>query len=190
MSESSGFWERLRSILGHLRLEWDRTRRLERRRRTRESHDFSQRFSADLRSTGAEIYRWGPANANYFAAEIADTAILISVFASQKHWWETPSKGFLDAVDRTRREIEDCRWGVVLFRLPRRDGIWIEGRVYVETLEWPEKFTESNLREVISRKAGREFSDNEELMELIRFGLAPRARLKKKGSSKSEETRG
>lgn len=46
----------------------------------------------------------------------------ISPFASHDGWWEKPSKGFRDKVER-----HSGVWGIVLFDLWRKEGAWIEG---------------------------------------------------------------
>lgn len=149
--------------------------------KTRTSHLFARAVCTDLRDKGhASVERLRSGNSNYFGAEIDGNLVLVSAFASQERWWNTPSDGFMDCVKRAKTKVPACRWGVVLLRVPELSGAWIEGGEFEKLPSWPEKFNESDIRRLKKAKAACEFSDWEALMEFIRRGCVPRSRLIRK----------
>src|SRR5690349_16632559 len=94
--------------------------------------------------------------------------ILISPFASQKDWWETPGVGFMNHV---KKRPHTCRWGIVLFQVPASTpkGFWIEGVNFEKALKFPNTFTKSNLTaiEATTKNVVQKFSDAGDLLNLI-----------------------
>lgn len=165
--------EGLRELIESLRRErshWDRTKKEKRREKTDISHRFANALKYELGREGLTITPLKDGNANFFYAEIGRVQILISPFASQEEWWQRPSDGFMNYVREVSSREPSCRWGIILFRVPDGDGVWVEGAKFEKILEWPEKFTKSNVKEAIRKKVAREFSDRDELIYLIRNG--------------------
>lgn len=64
---------------------------------------------------------------------------------------------------------ERCRWGVVLFNLPKREGLWIEGHEFDRSvLKGREKVTSSEVRQAQKIRIANAFSESREFIELIR----------------------
>ncbi len=102
-------------------------------------------------------------NANYFCIEIGPITLSVTPFCSHEEWWEKPSKGFREMVARKR-----CRWGVVLFNLPKSEGLWIEGPAFDEkVLRDREKVNSSVVREARRNRVGQAFSESNEFIEII-----------------------
>jgi hypothetical protein len=62
-----------------------------------------------------------------------------------------------------------CKWGVVLFNLPKNEGLWIEGSAFDEkVLTGREKVNSSVVREARRNHVGHVFSESKEFIEIIR----------------------
>ena len=103
-------------------------------------------------------------NANYFCVEIDSITLAVTPFCSHEEWWEKPSKGFREMIAGKR-----CRWGVVLFNLPKNEGLWIEGSAFDEkVLKGREKVNSSVVREARRNHVEHAFSESKEFIEIIR----------------------
>lgn len=103
-------------------------------------------------------------NANYFCVEIDDIPLAVTPFGSHFGWWEKPSQGFREMITR-----KGCRWGVVLFNLPKSDGWWIEGSDFDErVLKGRKKVNLSEVYQAQKEGIAKPFSESEEFIELIR----------------------
>ncbi|MGD9851067.1 MAG: hypothetical protein AB7T38_07360 [Nitrospirales bacterium] len=103
--------------------------RVRRKGEAADSHAIANSFVNLLESAGARILDVGKGNANYFLAEISGFPIAMSIFASQKQWWEKPSQGFRNMIKE-----RGCKWGVVLFDLKDKKMLWISGDFFDEHL--------------------------------------------------------
>ena len=128
------------------------------------SHTLAQGFRMTLEREGAEILWKGKGNANYFIAGIEGVSIGISPFGSHEEWWEKPSDGFREEVKK-----RGCRWGVVLFMLPKKEGLWIEGADFDErVLRGREKVNSSEVRQARRARIANSFSDSRRFIDLIK----------------------
>ena len=171
----------LRTILAELSV----AARRERTNKRWLSHALAKSFMDSLESEGARILDPTTGNANYFCAEIGKVPVAISPFGSHEGFWEKVSAGF-----RSLKEKRGCRWGVVLFVLPKEKGLWIEGDDYdAHVLQEREKV---HLIEVArAEKSGKAhpFHDSREFIDLITKGPRLRARtilVKKRSESTSK----
>jgi len=144
------------------------------------SHRLANGFMDLLCSGGAKILEVGRGNSNYFCAEINGKSVAISPFGSHEEFWEKVSDGF-----RTLYAKRACRWGVVLFILPEKRGVWIEGNDYDSHVLHDKELLKVNSLEV--KKAERSgiahsFADCAEFINLISQGpiIRPKALLIKK----------
>jgi len=167
------------SLLDEIREE----RKKERITKGEASHRLAKGFMDLLVGEGVRILETGIGNANYFCAEINGSPVAISPFGSHEEFWEKVSIGF-----RSLYVKRACRWGVVLFILPEKRGIWIEGNDYDSHVLHDRELKKVNSYEV--KKAERSglahsFCDCKEFVNLIAHGptTRPRALLikKKKG---------
>jgi hypothetical protein len=130
------------------------------------SHKLAKSFIASLESEGARIVETGTGNANYFCASIEAAFVAISPFGSHEGFWEKLSVGF-----RALKDRHLCRWGVVLFVLPEKRGVWIEGNDYDDyILKGREKVHLFEVSEAERRGVAHSFGDAKEFVELITKG--------------------
>jgi len=62
-----------------------------------------------------------------------------------------------------------CRWGVALFNLPKREGLWIEGSDFDESvLKGRNKVNSSEVHQAQRTRIANAFSESREFIELIR----------------------
>ncbi len=156
-----------------------------RREETDESHTSAHTLKDDLARKGLKVTFVKEGNANYFCVEHDGREILLSPFASQKGWWETPTDTFMKCV---KERTPSCRWGIILLQIPdsARKGFWFEGEQYNKALEgktiqYREKLDIPYAKNAIRKKIAQEFANMDELIHLIRNGLeAPRKRLIKR----------
>ena len=149
----------LREVLDHIRSEIKR----ERRSKARISHELAQRFLTLLKSAGARVLEVGKENANYFVLEVEGRTVAISPFSSHEEWWEKPSKGFRSIVAR-----RSCEWGVVLFFLREKEGVWIEGSDFdASVLKGREKVNSGDVEEARRRHLARPFRDAADFLRLV-----------------------
>lgn len=128
------------------------------------SHALAHGFMMTLEDEGARILWQGGGNANYFIAEIDGASVGVSPFGSHEEFWEKPSRGFCERV----REI-GCRWGVVLFMLPKKEGVWIEGPDFeTKVLRGREKVNSSEVHQARRARIAHPFSESREFIGLIR----------------------
>jgi hypothetical protein len=107
-----------------------------------------------------------PGNANYFLVEVDGITVAVTPFGSHEEWWDKPSKGFRQMVAR-----QGCRWGVVLFNLPKREGLWIEGPAFDDKVlkgREREKVNSSVVREARRNRVGYAFSESNEFIAFIK----------------------
>jgi hypothetical protein len=173
----------LRAILADLAVAW----RKERMSKRWLSHTLAKSFVDDLEREGAKILETTTGNANYFCVEISGAPVAVSPFGSHEGFWEKLSDGF-----RTRKDELGCRWGVVLFVLPEKRGLWIEGNDYdAYVLRGGEKVHSFEVERAEKLGKAQPFYDSKEFFELISKGPKLRARTMlvkkpKKSTSKGE----
>ena len=145
-------------------LDWIKQENRAAKRTKRElSHALANGFLYTLRPWVCVLYE-PPGNANYFLVAVDGITLAVTPFGSHEEWWDKPSKGFREMVAR-----KGCRWGVVLFNLPKRDGLWIEGPAFDEkVLKDREKVNSSVVREARRSRVGYVFSESSEFISLIR----------------------
>lgn len=167
----------LRSLLDGIREE----RKKEKITNGEASHRLAKGFMDLLGGEGVRILETD--RGNYFCAEINGSPVAISPFGSHVGYWDKVSDGF-----RSLYAKYACRWGVVLFILPEKRGIWIEGNDYDSHVLHDRELKKVNSYEM--KKAERSglahsFFDCKEFINLITLGptTRPRALLikKKKG---------
>lgn len=62
-----------------------------------------------------------------------------------------------------------CRWGVVLFNLPKNEGLWIKGPAFDEkVLKGREKVNSFEVREARRNRVGQAFAESKEFIEIIK----------------------
>ena len=145
--------------------------RRDRLKRSEISHRLANGFMTMLVVQGAHIIETGSGNANYFFMDVAGKTMGISPFASHEEWWEKPSDGFRAAIKR-----HSCDWGVVLFLLPKREGIWIEGKTFDEVvLKDREKVNASEVHFAIHKGVATPFSEPSEFLAILKARPRPRA---------------
>ena len=111
----------LRVLIDRIRAENKKDRISKRETSRRLAKGFIDLLAAE----GVKILETGMGNSNYFCAEINGSPVAISPFGSHVEFWDKVSDGF-----RSLYLKRDCRWGVILFDLPKRRGIWLEGEDY------------------------------------------------------------
>jgi len=130
------------------------------------SHALAKFFMDSLEYAGVRILESGTGNANYFCAEIGGAPVAISPFGSHEEFWDKVSDGFRSLVMRRA-----CRWGVVLFVLPERKGLWIEGSNYdAQVLQKQEKVHSPEVRRAEKLGIAHAFYETKGFMDLITHG--------------------
>jgi|CXWL01.1.fsa_nt_gi hypothetical protein len=131
------------------------------------SHKLANGLIEITRAKGAKLIEAGPGNANYFCAEIDGVQVAVSPFASHDGWWERVSEGF-----RSLGERRGCRWGVALFNLPEKRGVWFEGEGYdLHVLRNHETVNKIDAERAERLGIGQSFSNNEEFLRLLKEGI-------------------
>jgi hypothetical protein len=161
----------LREVLDVIKLETSKIMKAEKQR----SHDLANGFFYTLKeepevkpTPGGEPH----GNANYFFIKIDSTTLGVAPFCSHKEFWEKPTKVFLDKV--TER---GCKWGVVLFELPSKEGLWIEGPDFNDkVLKGREKVNSSDVRQARRDGIAQSFFKSSEFIELVKPYLIRKAR--------------
>lgn len=149
----------LREVLDRIQRE----NRVAKRTKRELSHDLANRFIHTLKPW-VHIVEKPLGNANYFCIEIDSITLAVTSFCSHEEWWEKPSKGFREMVAR-----KHCKWGVVLFNIPKSEGLRIEGSAFDEkVLTGREKVNSSVVREARRNHVGHVFSESKEFIEIIR----------------------
>jgi hypothetical protein len=145
-------------------LDWVIQEHLAEKKTKRElSHDLANRFLYTLRPWVRSVEE-PRGNANYFLVEIDGVKLAVTPFGSHEEWWEKPSKGFRELVARER-----CKWGVVLFDLPKKEGLWIDGPEFdASILKGREKVNSSEVRQAKKMRIANAFSESSEFIEFIR----------------------
>lgn len=156
----------LESVLDKIKKELRRNKADKRRL----SHDLAKSLLEIMEGEGAKLIEVGAGNANYFCAEIDGVEIAVSPFASHDGWWEKYSDGF-----RSLTEKRSCRWGIALFILPEKRGIWIEGKDYEAiVLRGRETVHGIDVERAERLGIGHSFSNSPEFLQLIKAGPKPR----------------
>ena len=136
------------------------------------SRALAKSFMDSLESEGAKILDTTTGSANYFCAEIGGVPVAISPFGSHEGFWEKLSAGFRDL-----KEKRGCRWGVVLFVLPEKRGLWIEGDDYdTYVLQERKKVHLIEVARAEKSEKAHSFHDSKEFLDLITKGPRLRAR--------------
>ena len=149
----------LREVLDGIRSELKN----ERRSKARVSHELAQRFLTLLIAAGARILEVGKGNANYFVLEFEGRTIAVSPFSSHEEWWEKPSEGFRSIVAR-----RSCEWGVVLFFLREKEGVWIQGSDFnAAVLRGRKKVNSGYVEEARRRHLARPFGEAADFLRLV-----------------------
>jgi hypothetical protein len=145
-------------------LDWVRRENCAAKRTKRElSHALANGFLYTL-EPWVRLLEKPTGSANYFCVEIDGITLAVTPFGSHEEWWEKPSKGFREMVARKR-----CRWGVALFNLPKREGLWIEGSDFDESvLKERNKVHSSEVHQAQRARIANAFSESREFIELIR----------------------
>jgi hypothetical protein len=153
----------LRTLLEQINRESKKDRADKRRL----SHALANGLIEIVQANGAKLIETRPGNANYFCAEIDGVQVAVSPFASHDGWWERVSDGFRSLVKR-----RDCRWGVALFHLPGRKGIWFEEEDYdFHVLRGHETVNRIDVISAERSGIGQAFSDDEEFLRLLKEGI-------------------
>lgn len=149
----------LREVLDWIKQE----NRAAKRTKRKLSHDLANGFLHTLKPWVCVLEE--PAgNANYFLVEIDGISLAVTPFGSHEEWWEKPSKGFREMVAR-----RGSRWGVVLFNLRKKEGLWIEGPDFDESvLKGRSKVNSSEVHQAQRTRIANAFSTSQEFIELIR----------------------
>ena len=164
--------------LGTLLAEIRRESRKNRTDKRRLSHALANGLIEIIQAKGAKLVEAGPGNANYFCVEIGGVQVAVSPFASHDGWWERVSDGF-----RSLGKRRGCRWGVALFNLPEKRGLWFEGKDYdLHVLRSRETVHEIDAQRAERLGIGQSFSNDEEFLRLLKEGIKkpPRTRLIRK----------
>jgi hypothetical protein len=118
-----------------------------------------------LTAHSVRILEMGKRNANYFFMEVDGKAWRISPFASHEEWWEKPSNGF-----RSSLKSRCCEWRVVLFVLPKCEGVWLAGHDFDEhVLKDKSKVNAPDVHYAIDRGIATTFRDLAEFISLLRI---------------------
>lgn len=153
----------LRTLLDEIRRE----SRKEKADKRRLSHALANGLIEITLAGGAKLVEVGPGNANYFCAEIEGVQVVVSPFASHDGWWDKVSDGFRALVKR-----RGCRWGVALFNLPDKKGIWFEGEDYdLHVLRGHETVNKIDVIRAERSGTGHAFSDDEGFLRLLKEGV-------------------
>lgn len=131
------------------------------------SHKLANGLIEIARAKGAKLIEAGPGNANYFCTEIDGVQIAVSPFASHDGWWERVSDGFRSLLKR-----RGCRWGVALFDLPEKRGLWFEGEEYdPHVLRGHETVHKIDVQRAEHKGIGQSFCNDEEFLRLLKEGF-------------------
>jgi len=119
---------------------------------------------SELIKQGVRILETGKGNANYFFMEVDRNTWGISPFASHEEWWEKPSDGFRSAI-----KARSCKWGVVLFVLPKREGVWIPGNDFdAHVLKDKKKVNAPDVNIARHKGIARIFHEPDEFLSFVR----------------------
>lgn len=145
-------------------LDWvSREYRADKRKKRELSHALANGFLHTL-GPWASCREKPSGSANYFCVEIDGNILAVTPFGSHYEWWEKPSQGFREMVTR-----KGCRWGVVLFNLPKGEGLWIEGPDFDErVLKGRKKVNSSEVYQAQRARVANTFSTSKDFIELIK----------------------
>ena len=135
-------------------LDWVRRENRAAKRTKRElSHTLANGFLYTL-EPWVRLLEKPTGSANYFCIEIDGITLAVTPFGSHEEWWDTRKR---------------CRWGVALFNLPKREGLWIEGADFDESvLKGRNKVNSSEVHQAQRARIANAFSESREFIELIR----------------------
>ena len=153
----------LRTLLDEVRRE----SRKDKADKRRLSHALAKGLVEITLAGGAKLVEEGTGNANYFCVEIEGIQVAASPFASHDGWWDKVSVTFRSLVKR-----RGCKWGVALFNLPDKKGIWFEGEDYdLHVLRGHETVNKTDVTRAAQKGVDQAFSNNEEFLRLLKEGV-------------------
>ncbi|MDR4468293.1 MAG: hypothetical protein MRJ68_08340, partial [Nitrospira sp.] len=142
--------------------------RTKRRTKSAFSHKVASGFMKQLVLNGISLLEISKGSANYFFMKVEGKVYGISPFASHEEWWEKPSDGFRATLKRL-----GCDWGVVLFDLPKREGIWILGKDLDEqVLSGRQKINAIEVKVAIANGVAKTFESTRDFLALL--GVPPK----------------